>query len=200
MRARAIAGGAVIQLARILLGERDQLLQVLGGKIVLHDERMREGASARERGEIGNRIIARLLHQQHVVAVGLVVAEGDGVAIRLRLRHGARADGTGRTGAIFHDHLLLQVVLDRRADDAGDHIRRPACGIGHHEVMVREGKPDCARATNGNATAAPAIASVWRRLIMNSLPEPVVGGKPIEKSDPDRLFAPFGLDGPWQET
>ncbi len=161
MRAGAIAGRAVVQLARLPLRERDQFLQVLHRQVVSHHKGVREGARARERGEIRDGIIARLLHQQHVVAMRLVVAEGDGVAIGLGLRHGARADGARSPGTVFNDHLLFQVFLDIRSDDPRDDIGWSARRIGHHD---RDGARWEARLGTGHKRKGECSARASERL------------------------------------
>ena len=81
MRAGADAGGPVIELAGIGLCEGDQLLHGLCREVIADHEYVLEGAGAGQGCEILDGVVAGLLQQEHVVAVRLVVAEHDRVAV-----------------------------------------------------------------------------------------------------------------------
>lgn len=67
---------------------------------------MLEGADAADGREILDRVIARLLQQEHVVPVRLVVAEDEGVTIRLGLGDRAGTDGARGAGPVVDDDVL----------------------------------------------------------------------------------------------
>ncbi len=129
MRARADAGGAVVELGGLGLRQRDDILDALHGQVLLRHEHMLERADAGQRREVLHRVVAGLLQHEHVVAVRLVVAERDHVAIGLRPGDLARAERARRAGDILDDDVLAERPGDLLRHHAGDHVGRPARGV-----------------------------------------------------------------------
>ena len=102
---------------------------------------MLEGAGAGERREVLHRVVARLLQHEHVVAVRLVVAERDRLAVGLGLGDGARADGAGAARDVLDHDLLAERAGDVGGDDARDHVGRAAGRIGHDHLDRSGGLP-----------------------------------------------------------
>ncbi len=134
MRGRSGAGRSVVELAGLLFGQRHQLLHRRGGKVLAYHQRMLEVGNARDRAEIGHRIIAGLLEQDAVGRVRLVGAEHDGVPGRLGPCHLARPERARCAGLVL-DHQGPPVCrLQLLRDDAGKGIRRPCRRVGHHQA------------------------------------------------------------------
>jgi hypothetical protein len=136
MAARPDAEGAVVDLARLLLGERDEVLHGLHRQRRVDDQRMVDGDEAGDRREALDRIIrqlgveARIDHEGHLrpdqqrVAVG----RGLGDVFRRNLVVGA--------GLVLDDHLL--------APSLGEALRQRASErIGH--AAGRRRNDDCYR-------------------------------------------------------
>ena len=141
MRARADAGGTIVQLAGLGLGQRDQFLDVVHRQVLAHDEHMLEGAGAGQRREILHRVVARLLQHEHVVAVRLVVAERDRLSVGPGLGDGTRADGAGAARDVLDHHLLAERARNVGGDDARDHVGGTAGRVGHDHLDRSRGLP-----------------------------------------------------------
>ncbi len=61
------------------------------------------------------------------------VAQQQRVVVAARLRHEGGADVAVGARTVVDDHRLAQRLAQLLADQAGDDVRRPAGGIGHHQ-------------------------------------------------------------------
>jgi hypothetical protein len=89
MGRRAGAGGAVLHLALVGFGVRDELLEIVDRQVLARDEHNRNLGDERDRGEIGGRVVERLLVDGLALRVGADGAE-----------HGAVAVGSGVSDAL----------------------------------------------------------------------------------------------------
>jgi hypothetical protein len=63
----------------------------------------------------------------------LVVADGERVAIRRRARDPADADAAARASDVLDDDGLAERGFHPLCQDAGQHVARPAGGVGHDQ-------------------------------------------------------------------
>ncbi len=118
---------------------------------------MLEGTDAGERRKVLDRVVARLLQQEHVVAVGLVVAEDDRVAVRLGASDAPRADCARGAGHILDDHVLPEGLADLLADDAGNRVGRSAGRVGDDELDHAARKRLCPGRADGKRGAGQKV-------------------------------------------
>jgi hypothetical protein len=133
MRAGADAGGAVVELARLRPCQIEKFVDRLHRQVFSDHEHVLEGAGPGERSEVTDRVVARLLEQEHVVAVRLVVAEDDRVAVGLGAGDRARADRSRGAGLVAHDHVLPEGEGQFLSDDTGDGVGRAAGWVGDND-------------------------------------------------------------------
>ncbi len=143
MAAAAGAGRAELQWMAALR-QRNELLERsrLHGR--MDDEHHRKGGDQRNRLEVGDDVEIHVLEQERQ---GQEVERRDHhrIAVGRRLRDVARAEEAARTGAIFHDHRLLETGLElvgeqarqrvgratrRERHDVPDHLGRISVGQG----------------------------------------------------------------------
>ena len=98
---------------------------------VIQDARRLDDES--ERGEIGERVVRRLLVERLAPGMGAAVAEHELVAVGRSLRDAQRANGAARSARILYDDLLTELFAQALRQDAPGNIARPAGGERHHE-------------------------------------------------------------------
>ena len=102
-------------------------------------------------GDHGNRIqrLGRVMAQIEDMRVDdhrTLVADQQGIAVRVGLGDDLGADIGCRTGAVFNDDAPTQSRFKARGKDAGDGIGPAACGIGHDKgdrlgrIILRHGR------------------------------------------------------------
>jgi hypothetical protein len=135
MIAARVAGGSVIELAGILLRERDQLLERARRHARVQHEDVRRDGELRDRREIALDVVARLLVERHVRGVG-AAADEQRVAVGRRARDVFRRDVAAAAGPVLDDdggaQELAQLQRGRPGHEigaaarqvAGDHANR----------------------------------------------------------------------------
>src|SRR6185503_6657935 len=125
MRQAAGAGGREVELARLFLGERDQLLHVVGGDAGRHHQHFRHFGDQRDGREILERVVGHLLHAgRDGERAG--ADDADGVAVGLGLGDHVGAEHAGLAGAVLDHDGLLEDLGHALRDHARDHVVRPA--------------------------------------------------------------------------
>jgi len=132
MGGRTHAGRAVLQLRGVRLRIGDELLQVVGWKILAREQHHRLLGEQRDRREIGRRAVRELLVKRLVVGVGADAAEQEHVAVGRRFCHAVGADDAGGGADVLHDHLLAQALAELRREDSRHDIERVAGGERYH--------------------------------------------------------------------
>jgi hypothetical protein len=116
---------AKLSLPGSFLGERDQLLHVVGGDAGRHHQHFRHLGDQRDGREILERVIGHLLH-----AGGdgerAGADDADGVAVRLGLGDHVGPEHAGLAGAVLDHDGLLEDLRHALRDHARDHVVRPA--------------------------------------------------------------------------
>jgi hypothetical protein len=110
----------------------DELLEIIHRQILARDQRDWHLGNQADRGEIGLRIVERLLVERLGLGVGADRADEEVVAIRRAI---SDAFGTGLTagaGDVFDHHLLAQNLAHSGADHAAEHVGRTAGGKRDH--------------------------------------------------------------------
>src|SRR5438309_876245 len=121
----AVAGAGEVDLARLLLRSRDQLLHRIHPERGVHDPHVRPGGDADYLREVGERVVRhRLVHvrRDHERRGG----EEQRVAVRLRLRHVVRSDRASGAGPVLDEELLPEGLGELLRDDAPGHVGRAA--------------------------------------------------------------------------
>jgi len=116
----------MIELARIGLGERDQLADRFDRQRRVHQHDLRDRGEERERLEVALRMVSEIGIDDRVHRRGAVVRDQKRVAVGRRLGRGFRADDHGGAGAILDHHRLAPALGERRGDDARGGVDRAA--------------------------------------------------------------------------
>src|SRR5665213_2004248 len=106
MNAAAFAGGSVIELAWLLLGERDQYLHIMCGQRRIHQNDEWTGGDQSDRREILARVVADVGVKRQVNRKRAGAAEAERVAVGRGLGDLARAERTAGATMILDDDLL----------------------------------------------------------------------------------------------
>jgi hypothetical protein len=90
---------------------------------------------------IADEVIRRLRQEAHADRLGRHRGHEQRVAVRHGLGHVLGADVAGRTETVVDQHLPAPGFGELLADNAADHVERPAGGERHHEAdrFVRVG-------------------------------------------------------------
>ncbi len=118
-----------IELVRILLRERDELLHRADGKIGLDREHVRRNRKLADRGEVLERIVGDRLVEAWIDGVS-AGREQDGVAVRIGARRQAHADIAAAAAAVLDDERATHRVLQRRRHEARDDVGGAARRVG----------------------------------------------------------------------
>src|SRR4029078_12155429 len=106
MYAAPAAGRSIIQLARLRLGERDELLHVVRGHRRVYQDYERTGGDKADRREVLALIVAGVRIKRRVDGERAGAAEPEGVAVGRGLGDLAGADRTAGPTAGFHSQPL----------------------------------------------------------------------------------------------
>ena len=126
VRRRAVAGRCEIDLARARLGERDQLRHRVGGHRGIDHQDVGLGADQADRDEILLGVVVQLLVERGVGGEDAVVAHQQRVAVGSGTGDLLGGDVAAGAGPVLDDEGLVQDVLKPPADDARQHVARPA--------------------------------------------------------------------------
>ena len=122
------AGRSIGKLARLGLGQRDQLPDRLHRKVGIDDEHIRLRGHLADRREILQQVVRMLVALQGNVDGMTGGDHRQRVAVGGRLGHRVGADGAVTAGAVLHDHRLLpslaQLLTYRARHDVGAAGRR----------------------------------------------------------------------------
>ena len=116
----ADAGRGVAQLARLLLGHRQQFLQRIRRQARMHREHIGAGAHDADRRERLDRIVGQLVEPR--IDRVRDRDDQDGVAVGRRVRRKLGADDAAGAGAVVDDHLLAEPLAHLRGDGAADDV------------------------------------------------------------------------------
>ena len=125
--ARRVAG-AVVELARIGAGVLDQLRQVLRRQRRMGEDEEREAPDQRDRREVRERVVRRVLAQGRHRRNRAVGAEEDRVAVGRRLDHGFPRDRAVGARPVVDDDRLAELLRQRRRKDAAYGVGQAAGG------------------------------------------------------------------------
>ena len=120
MLERADAGRGVLQVARLLLRQRHQLLDRMNRQVGMDHDDVRSRAHHPDRHEGFDWIVGQLV-EPGVDRIGQRNDE-DGVAVGCRVGRQLGADHAAGAGAVVDDHLLAELLAKLVADHAADHV------------------------------------------------------------------------------
>ena len=131
MRGGAVAAGAIVQLARILLGVVDEFQHVLGRNRGMHDHDVVHLRQHAQMLEALQRIVLQTGVQRGVHAEGADVAHANGVAIGWRAGDLHAAHRAAGAGAVLNRDALAPGFGELLADDARQNVGRSTRGERH---------------------------------------------------------------------
>ena len=120
MHERADAGGGILQLARLLLGQSDELLHRLGRQVGVDHRHDRGGGENRDRRESLDRVVGQRVHPR--IDRDRDRDDEQRVAVLRRARHQLARDRAACPGLVFDDELLAQPLAQLRRDQTGDDV------------------------------------------------------------------------------
>ena len=129
----ADAGGAVVQLARLLLRERHQLLQRVRGHRGMRDQVERRGADQAHRREILERLVGQLGEEMRVDRDLADVGDQQRVAVGRRLHDLGHAIDAARAAHVLHHDRLAQRIGELAADQARHRVGKSAGRVRHDD-------------------------------------------------------------------
>ena len=144
----AVAGRAVVELARILAHEVEKRLQV-GDRHALRidDDHLRHAGDQADRNEVGLQVVVELgVHRRRDRVVHR--AHEEGVAVGRGLARDRRAHRATGAAAVVDDHLLAETARQHGGERARERIGAAAAGEGHDEGH-RPGGPAALRVDPG---------------------------------------------------
>src|SRR6266581_8708034 len=100
----------------------------------MHNQEKRKLADGRDRREIRDDIIGRILAQDRNPQHGGTSAKQDGVAVRCGFRHHLAPNCGLGAGSVFHHYRLAKSLGERLRDDAGHGVRGPSGGKRHDDA------------------------------------------------------------------
>ncbi len=133
MDAAADAGGGVVELARILLGERDQLRDAACRQIRVDQHDQRAGADQADRREVLARIVADVLVERRVDRQRAGPADDQGVAVGRGLGDRPRRGRAAGAGAVLDHDLLAERLAHLLGRDAREQIVAAAGRVRHDQ-------------------------------------------------------------------
>ena len=154
MRDRAVARGAVAQLAGIGLCVGDHLLEGLHADRRMNDEAGDRVADAADREEILLRIVGRLLQERQDRQRG-AWREEERVSVGRRLHHRLGADHATGAAAVLDHELLAEGLAERLGPGARDDVARAARRIRYHKLDRPRGPRGLRRRAAGNRPGKP---------------------------------------------
>ena len=150
----AVAGRAVVQLARPGARERDELLQVLRRHVGMDDVQARHLGEQRDRLEVLDRVVGELVEDERVDRERADVAEDQRVLVGRRGDLGHR-DVAGAARLVVDVDALAEQLAELDRGRAGDDLRA-AAGRERHDEADRLGRP-------GSLRPRPTSAAPRRR-------------------------------------
>jgi hypothetical protein len=117
-------------------GERDEALDVVGGKILGRHQDDRGDSDAADRREIVDRIVRQLRIDRRRQHMGGHAADGDGVAVIRRRRDHLRAERAGRAGVVLDVDALPERLAHPVGEQPPDHVAA-GCIRQQHADLVR---------------------------------------------------------------
>src|SRR5215218_10788015 len=123
MRRGARARGAELHLVLVRLGVGDELLEILGWKILTHRKHDGNLRQQRDRSKIGLRIVERALVERLALCVSAHRSYSDRVAIGASVGHALTARLSSRAADVFDHDLLAEQFAHARSHDAAEYIR-----------------------------------------------------------------------------
>ncbi len=158
VRRRADADGRVVELARVRLGVRDQLLDAGDGNRRVDDEDLRNHRGEAHRHEIALDVERQLLVELRVDRVRRQ-REQDRVAVGRRFRDDVGAEIAGGAAAVVDDDRLAELRRQRLDDDARNDVGAAARRIRDDEldrpggIVLRDGRSgQCEAAKQSTST------------------------------------------------
>src|SRR6266704_2234633 len=100
----------------------------------MHNQEKRKLADGRDRREIRDDIIGRILAQDRNPQHGGTSAKQDGVAVRCGFRHHLAPNGGLGAGSVFHQYRLAESLGERLRNDADHGVRGPSGGKRHDDA------------------------------------------------------------------
>jgi hypothetical protein len=134
MPARADAEGAVVDLARLLAGERNQIVKRAHGECRIDDQRLRADAKPCDGREIVERVEGKPAVEVRIGDEGRVRRDQQRVAVGRGLGHGFGADLAGGARLVLHHHLLAQAFREPLRQRARKNVGDAARGKRHDNV------------------------------------------------------------------
>ena len=113
--------------------QRDELGEVAGGEVALHQQQHGPLHQRGNGGEVAHRIEGQAAVQRGVGGMADVVEE-ERVAVLGRLGDGVRANGAAGSGAVLDDHPLAEPGGELLGEQAGQGVGRAAGGEGQHHA------------------------------------------------------------------
>ena len=113
---------AVVQLARVLAHELDQLLEARERRARVHHQHVGAGVHLRQVHEVAHRVVAELGVQAVCDRALANAGLHDGVAVRCHLGCAQRADGAAGAADVLDDDLLAELLAERFGHHAGHHV------------------------------------------------------------------------------
>jgi hypothetical protein len=142
----AVARRAVVELARLRLRERDELLEVLRRQIGVDDIQARHLGKQRDRLEVLDRVVGQLFEDERVDRERADVAEHDRVLV-VGTRDLGHRDVAGAARLVVDEDALAEQLAELGGGRAGDDLRA-AAGSERHDEADRLRRPGIGRARN----------------------------------------------------
>ena len=108
------SGRAVLHFRLVGFGVGDELLQILDRQILARDQHDRLLADQRDRCEVGQGVVERMLVERLAIREGPRAAEYELITVGHGLRHAACARHAAGTANVFDDHLLTEDLRQPR--------------------------------------------------------------------------------------
>src|SRR5262249_22237946 len=124
MRGRAVPGRGKIELAWLLLGERDQLLEGMSRHALVYHQNIGLRANQRDRDEVFSRAIIEMFVETLVGGEDAIVTHQQRVAIWDRMRDSLSREIAAGAWAIFDYKRLTEQLLHFFADDTSEDVTR----------------------------------------------------------------------------
>ena len=128
----AHAATAVVELAGVLLGVVDELLEGLERQAAVHHQRVGQAPQDGDVFKVLDRVVAHLGLGQRVGQMAALRRHHQGVAVGLGTRHVLRTHRATRTGTVFHHDGHAQHARQRLRILAGHDVHRTTGWEGHH--------------------------------------------------------------------
>ncbi len=168
MMRRADAGRPGRELARFLPGQRDQLLDVVGGKRRRREQHQRRRRNLRNRGEIRDHVVRHVLAEP-LVQRGRAFDHQQRVAVGRRLGDEVGADHAAAGGPVLNDDRLLQPLLQFLGDQPAGGVDAAARADRHDE---RNGARGVELRRSGNAAWQRQECAASNRQRLRYIPAP----------------------------